>query len=437
MNAPDRSLYRFLRASAGTGAMRIAGLVAVMALHVVIARLLGDTQTYGHYAWLSSLLFLVGGLLGFGAPLMATRIIARMAVGPADPRYRMVQAWAERRVLVGAVLTVVFGGLMGLWGLKSEEGFSLTWLVVMAAPLVTLITLQQGLGQAARRLFWAFGPFILMRPVLTLAAVLGVWLFAPAYFGVSAIIGVVVAVLTLLFVLQRAQLSLGVTYGYAGQRPDVALRQELQRGSFFFYLQRVANVIAEHGYTFALGILVDPAAAALYFAAERLARLVTVPQQFNSWFLRPEIAAQGDNTRLQHLTAQASAVSLAMGVVVAVALAGASFAVLGLFGDDFAAARPLLLVMIAGHVADLACGPVRDLLAMRAREHNLLLLSLTSLAVQTGSIALLVPSYGALGAAWSLAITLLVVNLLGMLLVRRSLGLAVGLPSFTHLGRTV
>ena len=70
MNAPDRSLYRFLRASAGTGAMRIAGLVAVMALHVVIARLLGDTQTYGHYAWLSSLLFLVGGLLGFGAPLM-------------------------------------------------------------------------------------------------------------------------------------------------------------------------------------------------------------------------------------------------------------------------------------------------------------------------------------------------------------------------------
>lgn len=438
MNTPDRSLFRFLRISAGVGVLRAMGLMAVLLLHVLIARLLSDTQAYGQYAWLSSLLFLLGGLLGFGAPLMATRVLARDRALPGDPQFTRVQAWAERRVLAGGLATVLVAGtaLVASYSVRGE--FSLTWWVVMASPLVAILALQQGLGQATKHLFWAFAPQVLLRPLLTLLAVGGLWYLAPGYFGVPAIVAIVVAVLALLVLLQRSQLGLGGVRGRPAQRVEGGLRRELRKGSAFFYLQRVANVAGEHGYTVVVGLLVAPEAAALYFAAERLARLVTVPQQFNSWFLQPEFAASGGNGhgyQLQQLTAQASAVSLASGLLVALALGMSSYLLLGLFGKDFAAARPLLLVLVGGHLADLACGPVRDLLAMRAREHNLALLSVASLVIQFAAVALLVPAHGALGAAWATAITLLLVNGLGLVLVRRSLGLASGLPSLVHLGR--
>jgi O-antigen/teichoic acid export membrane protein len=93
---------------------------------------------------------------------------------------------------------------------------------------------------------------------------------------------------------------------------------------------------------------------------------------------------------------------------------------LGLFGDEYRAGAPVVVVLACAMLVATGCGMVDMVLAMAGRTSWNLLNVLLALAVMVGLDVLLIPRLGALGAAIGLACAVVVNNLVPLVQVART-----------------
>ena len=96
---------------------------------------------------------------------------------------------------------------------------------------------------------------------------------------------------------------------------------------------------------------------------------------------------------------------------------------LRLFGDDYTAGQNVVVVLASAMLVATGCGMVDMVLAMAGRTSWNLVNVLIALAVTISLDVLLIPAYGALGAAIGLACSMVANNLLPLVQVGRSAGL--------------
>jgi O-antigen/teichoic acid export membrane protein len=429
--SPALTARQFLRASAGAGLLRFAGLLLTLLLHLAIARLLWDQSAYGAYAWAQSLLYLVGGLLTLGIPMAVSVVVARDRLRPGAASFLGLQHWAERSLCRLGVIVLALGlGVALLAIARSQPRTALPWLALGLAPFVTLMLFQQQLGKALERLFWAYAPSMLMRPLLALLLVFACWSVAPARLDPTLVLLCLGASVLVSLSLQRAALGLGGTRP-VGELPDAATRRTLRRSARGMYWQRIAATAREHGGTLLVGAFVSLEAAALFFAADRIAKLVTVPQQFHSWIVQPRVAGaagEGLRAQLQRLSNQASLASLLIGSAIAAAVLLLAEFLLALFGPGISDALPILAVLVLVYFLELLGGPIRDLLVMRGHEHASAQLAMLCAGTEIGLQLLLLPTLGVTGVIWAMGVAVSVHVVLGTWLVWRFLRVRSGLP---------
>jgi O-antigen/teichoic acid export membrane protein len=110
-----------------------------------------------------------------------------------------------------------------------------------------------------------------------------------------------------------------------------------------------------------------------------------------------------------------------MPLVVLLVVAGEP--ILTLFGTEFGSAYELLMVLLLGQLINIITGPVGHLLTMTGHEQTLRNLLLLMLPLTLVLCLLLIPAYGALGAAWAIALPMIAENLICCWLVKKRLGL--------------
>jgi O-antigen/teichoic acid export membrane protein len=96
---------------------------------------------------------------------------------------------------------------------------------------------------------------------------------------------------------------------------------------------------------------------------------------------------------------------------------------LGLFGEAYVAGVPVVTVLAAAMLVATGCGMVDMVLSMAGRTSWNLVNVLIALAVTVGLDLLLIPAYGALGAAIGLACAMVVNNVLPLIQVGRAVRL--------------
>jgi O-antigen/teichoic acid export membrane protein len=174
-----------------------------------------------------------------------------------------------------------------------------------------------------------------------------------------------------------------------------------------------------------LGKLMDPHSVAVYFAVIRTGGLVafvsfsvislTVPKF-------AEIHRTGSREALQRLVSHSIQLMFWPSLATAAALALAGPFVLSLFGADFRAGYPALLVVLAGLVVRAATGPVEYLLNMTGHHRDTLGVYAVAAAANIGLNLLLIPTLGIVGAALATYAAMLTGNAWLYLLVRKRLG---------------
>ena len=191
-----------------------------------------------------------------------------------------------------------------------------------------------------------------------------------------------------------------------------------------FFVVGIMSIAMHYGDILLLGLLSNAAETGAYFAANRLAQLVALPLFIVSGVLAPrfsEFETKGERGRLQAAATMGAHLSLWPTLGIAMLMLALPGWFLGLFGTEYAAASPVLVVLVIGHVFSVATGLGAVLLNMTGQQ----LIS----AYLLGSVLLLnlvlnfalIPRYGAFGAGVANAVCFAILNAGAYLFVRRRL----------------
>jgi len=422
----------FYRHGVIAGLLHILGLGSIFVLHVLVARLLADSAQYGEYAWGQSLLFVLGGIVALGLPLATGRFVASLSATGAEPQIRLVILRAWQYLALSSAAIVAIAGLLALTRREAiilNLSRELILMAVSCSPCVAFFLLYQNLAKARRWLTLALLPSQVLRPLLTLALAAAVWWLSGQHMTgarvlLMVIVSIVIVTLAQLAVYHRRQADLtgnaGGTAPAAEFAPDRLLPTALP-----LLLTRVAALVLEFSSTLCVGVIAGPAAAGAYFAAERLARLAGIPQTVIEFIGQPRFAAAhatADPVGLQRVATLTAHSSLWPTLLLAALLLTSGESLLRLFGQAFAGAYPVLLVLLTARVIDVATGSVRDLLLMTGRQLRVSRVMGLAAVIHVLALVILTPLLGASGAALASVVSGLLANGFLLLLVRQELG---------------
>jgi O-antigen/teichoic acid export membrane protein len=175
-----------------------------------------------------------------------------------------------------------------------------------------------------------------------------------------------------------------------------------------------------------LGYLQTPAAAGLYSASWRLASLITFGLSALSISSGPLVASahsRGDVLELARVARITARFGFLAGIALAVPLLLAGSSVLALFGPEFRAAYPALVILVAGGVINAFTGVVAYFLTLTGRQIQALWIFTGALAISFALNLLLIPSFSIIGAAIASIGATLFWNVAMLLYVRRTMGI--------------
>jgi O-antigen/teichoic acid export membrane protein len=198
----------------------------------------------------------------------------------------------------------------------------------------------------------------------------------------------------------------------------------------------------------ALGFYRGPREVGIYSVAAAVVVYVPVVLSSINQIFSPMIAdlhTRGDHALLarlfQSLTKWAVGLTLPLaGVVIVFARP-----LMRIFGSDFEAGWPILIIGTVGQLVNCGVGSVGYLLLMSGNEKRLIKVQMVMAIVMVGLNIALVPLLGGVGAAVAAAVTNVGINLWNLLEVRKALGLSpynrsyirLVLPTFAMLAATV
>jgi O-antigen/teichoic acid export membrane protein len=427
------SITEFLRRSIFAGSIRVIGLICVFALQVLLARIIGDTEEYGKYAWGQSLLFLAGSLAAMGLPVVTGRFVASLRITKNERGIARIVHRAQVLLLRSSGL-LILGALTiaGLsWGSIDLPFYAhLAVLALLFAPAISFAHLYQDLCRAREWLGLALTPLNVMRPVVTAVLAVCVWQLSHHKLVGVTVLGIagssVVIVLLVQISLYRWRTrQLQVNRDNTTHQPDYH-PSRLFKTALPVFAMRCAGLTMTYSNVLLVGFLAGPAAAGAYFAAERLAQLAAIPHSVVSAVNQQSMAAAhaARNTiELQKVTTQSAHGSLWPTACIAVALCVLATQLLQLFGENFSAASIVLITLVAGNVFSIAMGPAQDVLLMTGRQYLVPKVMLIAAVIHVLALFLLVPSYGAFGAALASLASSIVANAWLALLAKTKAGI--------------
>jgi len=177
----------------------------------------------------------------------------------------------------------------------------------------------------------------------------------------------------------------------------------------------------------ALGMVGEGADLGLFGLASRLSMLLTVMGMAVYAITAPRFAAldhAADNKGLERAAHAATRLAVVASLPVILLFWVLPGPLLGLFGPDFRAAAPLLIILSVGHCIHLALSPAHTLLAMSGHARDIGRNSSVGVLVLLISLPPLMLQLGALGAAIAGTVAYATISLANACSVRRRLGIA-------------
>ncbi|EPC04144.1 hypothetical protein L861_02195 [Litchfieldella anticariensis FP35 = DSM 16096] len=205
-----------------------------------------------------------------------------------------------------------------------------------------------------------------------------------------------------------------------------ATKQEFSASSHAFFVLSLALLMQQVVSILIAGWLLDSAQLGLFKAAERTALLINFILLVINAVLPPRFAAlyrQRDMAGLSALARKGVLIGLGLATPMLLLCLLVPQWVLSLFGPEFTQAENLLRIIALAQLINVATGPVGFLLNMTGHEKLMRNIALVSNAIGLSMFFILIPPFGALGAAWALALVLVLQNLTALMFAWRKLGI--------------
>ena len=406
---------QIIRGATGVGGLKLLFLSLTLGTSILLARALGP-EGFGQYAFITSLLMVVALPLDQGMRNLITREVASYDHQNQWPLFRGLLHRAHQWVLLGAALIILVLG--GIAVFRAEWRLDDRWTLLLAGlamlPFLGLNALRgatlAGLGNVVK----AQIPELLVRPGMHLAIaalLLAGGRLNPASAIISQTAAAVIAFAVGILLLRKhwpAQAQ-GITRAYRDRAWASAWAP--------FTLLAAAGMLNSQIGILLLGWLGTDAQVAALRIADRGAQLVAMSLMVVNLVIAPHITRayrDGDQRRLQRLCTQSARAALAVALPIALPLILFSEPIIDyVFGTEYVALSSTpLAVLAAAQVVNVAFGSVGMFLIMSGHERDTLTGQTIALFLNIAAAYLLIPSYGADGAAYAAAIGLITWNII-------------------------
>lgn len=420
----DRLAISLSRASGVSMAVRLIGLGLSFLSQLALSRMLGVAQ-YGSYVialgW--AMVLVIPARLGLDNSVLRYATIYREQGRGGD--FRGLTVFSVAIIAGTSLLIVAVLAALKSVSLDLLEPVSVSLLagVALLIPGLALLGWFSALIRTANRIFASQLYEQLIRPTLLIGAIVSL-----GFIGREPDAGV-------------AMLATGVTVGIAlaciavharvvfkdiAGEPSFEHRTEWISVSWVLFLTAAVQELLNQIDIILLGMVGDAAQAAHFAAAWRLASLVpfglvaigmAAAPLIASAFHRRDLAELARTSRFNARFATLVAFLVSIGLVVV------GRAALGMFGPGFEEAYPALLVLLAGALINSFTGTVGYLLIMAGRQRAAFAIVASALVLSIVANLILIPRFGALGAAVASAVALSAWNLAMAIYARRQFGI--------------
>ena len=416
----DNLKQRLIKGVAGSFGLKIAATGLAFVTSVVLARLLGSKGlgVYSYiFAWIS--------LLGLPATLGLDKLFVReIAIYQAKNEWGLMQGlmrWANLIVFaVSASLAIIAIIIFSNIGSNSIIPFAIA---SVALPLVSLGNLRLGAMKGLRRVVLGTLPEALISPVLFIILLgCGYWWWDKEL-NVSVVLGIKVAVSLFIFILGTIWLNRLLPKDVKQAKVQYQASQWIRSALPLMFLGSMQLINAKTD-VLMLGAISGTEAVGIYVVVRQATQLIIFLQSAANSVLAPNIAslyAQRKMQQLQRVITKSSCLIFLFSLLIAVSLIGLSSWILPLFGSDFIAGRNALIILSIGQIINTSMGPVGNLLTMTGHENYTAITVGSSAVLNVFLNALLIPQWGINGAAIATTSSIIIVNVVNMVLVKKKL----------------
>jgi O-antigen/teichoic acid export membrane protein len=413
-----------VKALAGTGALRMAAMVAGFGVGVQLARGLG-VEGYGYYG-LALAIITIAGIPGeMGLPRLVTREVAASAAQKDYPRLFGVLRWANtagmRISLVMAIGIAIAAGVLAI----RDRSSSLPLVLLLGAPVIPLMALTRINGGALQALHYIIlgqFPANLLRPIFLSLLLLSVNLVGmtldPAIaMAMNMVSAAMVLVAAKHWLQQRLPATAPPEVIRGGRRwLESSIPMALADG--MRSLQRELSILL-------VGVIASPAGVGLFRISTMTAITAATPMTIANRVAFPVIArlhAEQDHERLQKAVTGLAWAGFVGVVILCLPLLLASGPLLGLvFGESFEPAAMSLKILAIGQILNAAFGPNAVILNMTHYERRVTRAMAIALVLNLALVPLFLMIWGIEGASIGLVTSLMSWNILTWLDARRLL----------------
>jgi O-antigen/teichoic acid export membrane protein len=425
-----------LRGAVESISVRVAGVALSYAATLLLSRLLGVSD-YGRYAIALSwvLVLTLPAKAGFDNSSLryATVYLERGDGSSLRAFIRFAAGTITALSLTVALLIYLLGQQI-----TSVEPKLLVWGALMVLPLA-LLTLYSVLMRTAGRVIASQFYEQMLRPSLIILAVTGLVLTGKRLDAGNALMITSLAAFGALFVLWMHFRR--VFGGALRHRSDFTPWREWLAVSVPMLIMGIVQELMNHIEIILLGILTSARYAGLFAASWRLASFVPFAFVGLSTMAAPLIASahdRGASDELFRVSALVARVGVGFAALVTLLLLLAGKWLLSLFGPGFADAYPILATLLLGGLVNAFTGIVGYLMILTGREKQSLAIFAGALVLSIVLNLLLIPRFGAVGAAVASSSATIAWNLAMLVYVRRTMGIdasALALPPRSLAGK--
>lgn len=410
-----------------------------MATSIVVARALGPID-YGVYAYVFSIVTLLALPSQVGIPTLLVRETAKAQASEDWSRLKGLWVWATRMILGTSVVVALVTTAFILWSGKLIDA-DLRWTMAAGVVLVPLIALGNSWGAALRGLRLIVRGQLsetVLRPVL-LAIFVGLAWWLEGQVSAAAAMTWHVLAAAIAFVIGGLILWQARPAGMSTVGADMSHASDWRRAAVPMALIAGLQVAGSESGVVLLGLFRPESEVGAYKVAVSASTLALFGLQTANLVIAPHIArlyAMGDHGRLQKLVsigALASAV-FTLPIFLLFAAGGRQLVEI-MYGTAYVDAYGPLVILGAGQMINALFGSVGLLLNMTGYEHDAARWLTVAAACNVAVGIVLVPWFGAAGAAIASVASILIWNLAFWRIAKRKVGVDGSALSLLRLGR--
>jgi O-antigen/teichoic acid export membrane protein len=406
---------QLIKSFLGVGVMKLLSMPIGLVTSIIIARALGP-ENFGKYAFIMALIPLIALPVSGGFPQLLTREVASFAHANEWALYKGALKASHGWVFI--VSTAVLGFYwtfgVGLGLIPTEGKWGLLPVAIFIIPLMGLGAVRTGTIKGLGLPAYAELPGQLIQPIFILLFYASTAWFhvldaRVAIWGQIAGAGLVFLIASWMFYRIQPQSASRPKPEYRIQHWGAALLP-------FSLLAMVSTFNAQIG-IIALGILGTDEQVAAMRIAERGGQFVVLSLMLVNQVIAPYIVRayrDGDINRLQKLAQKSSRGSffIALPIAMILILGGENFIGL-IFGIEYAQISyyPIVIIVI-GQLVNVFFGSVGHFLSMSGHERDTLRGQFFSVLANLFFCIILIPKFGAIGAATAVSISIFIWNII-------------------------